>query len=120
MKTEDLKLAVKQTYGTIAHESLLMNPSSCCGPSSCCSSLEISMMGQEYHQVKGYLPEADLGLGCGLPTQFAGIKTADHVLDLGSGAGNDCFVSRAIVGETGRVTGLDFTSAMVDKAKGEQ
>jgi ubiquinone/menaquinone biosynthesis C-methylase UbiE len=57
-----------------------------------------------------------LGLGCGIPTQFAAIKTGDHILDLGSGAGNDCFVARAIVGETGKVTGLDFTDAMVTKA----
>ncbi|MDO8929969.1 MAG: arsenite methyltransferase, partial [Bacteroidota bacterium] len=55
-------------------------------------------------------------LGCGLPTQFADLKIGDHVLDLGSGAGNDCFVARAIVGETGKVTGLDFTEAMVAKA----
>lgn len=116
MKAEDLKLVVKEKYGAIANQSILMNQSSCCGPSSCCGELEFSMIGDEYKNVKGYNPDADLGLGCGLPTQFADLKTGDHILDLGSGAGNDCFVARAIVGETGKVTGLDFTDAMVAKA----
>ena len=116
MKPEDLKLVVKEKYGAIANQSLKMAPSSCCGSSGCCGELEISMIGDEYQNVEGYNPDADLGLGCGIPTQFAGIKKGDHVLDLGSGAGNDCFVARAIVGETGKVTGLDFTDAMVAKA----
>jgi len=58
-----------------------------------------------------------LGLGCGIPTQFASINEGDSVLDLGSGAGNDCFVARAIVGETGKVVGIDFTDAMLEKAR---
>lgn len=116
MKAEDLKLVVKEKYGAIANQSLKMAPSSCCGSSGCCGELEISMIGDEYKNVEGYNPDADLGLGCGIPTQFAGIKKGDHILDLGSGAGNDCFVARAIVGETGKVTGLDFTDAMVAKA----
>lgn len=116
MKAEDLKLVVKEKYGAIANQSLKMAPSSCCGSSGCCGELEISMIGDEYKNVEGYNPDADLGLGCGIPTQFAGIKKGDYVLDLGSGAGNDCFVARAIVGETGKVTGLDFTDAMVEKA----
>lgn len=116
MKPEDLKLVVKEKYGAIANQSLKMAPSSCCGSSGCCGELEISMIGDEYQNVEGYNPDADLGLGCGIPTQFAGIKKGDHILDLGSGAGNDCFVARAIVGETGKVTGLDFTDAMVAKA----
>jgi len=118
MKAEDLKLVVKEKYGAIANQSILMNQSSCCGPSSCCGELEFSMIGDEYKNIKGYNPDADLGLGCGLPTQFADLKIGDHVLDLGSGAGNDCFVARAIVGEAGKVTGLDFTEAMVAKAIG--
>jgi arsenite methyltransferase len=117
MKAEDLKLVVKEKYGAIANQSLQMAPSSsCCGPSSCCGELEFSMIGDEYQNVEGYNPDADLGLGCGIPTQFAAIKEGDHVLDLGSGAGNDCFVARSIVGETGKVTGLDFTEAMIEKA----
>lgn len=120
MKAEDLKLVVQEKYGAIANQSLLMNQpqSSCCGTSGCCGELEFSMIGDEYKNIEGYNPDADLGLGCGLPTQFADLKIGDHVLDLGSGAGNDCFVARAIVGETGKVTGLDFTEAMVAKAVG--
>lgn len=117
MKAEDLKLAVKEKYGAIANQSILMNQSSCCGSSGCCGELEFSMIGDEYKNMEGHVEEADLNLGCGIPTQYAGIKSGDHVLDLGSGAGNDCFVARAIVGETGQVTGLDFTSAMVEKAR---
>jgi len=116
MKAEDLKLVVKEKYGAIASQSLLMEQSSCCSPSNCCGDLGISMIGDEYKNIEGHVSAADLGLGCGLPTQFAAIKPGDSVLDLGSGAGNDCFVARAIVGETGKVTGLDFTDAMVAKA----
>ena len=117
MKPEDLKRVVQDKYGQIARQSLLHPQNSCCGGSSCCDGFEISMIGDEYTLVEGYNPEADLGLGCGLPTQYAGIKEGDHVLDLGSGAGNDCFVARSIVGETGWVTGLDFTADMIDKAR---
>lgn len=116
MKAEDLKLVVKEKYGAIANQSILMNQSSCCGTSGCCGDLEFSMIGDEYKNIEGYNPEADLGLGCGLPTQFADLKIGDHVLDLGSGAGNDCFVARALVGESGKVTGLDFTDEMAAKA----
>lgn len=70
-----------------------------------------------YDELNGYVAEADLGLGCGLPTQFAQIKPGDTVVDLGSGAGNDCFVARAETGETGRVIGLDMTPAMIDRAR---
>ena len=74
-------------------------------------------MNDKYTSVEGYAVEADLGLGCGLPTQFAHIKAGDVVVDLGSGAGNDCFVARAETGETGRVIGLDMTPAMIDRAR---
>ena len=116
MKAEDLKLIVKEKYGVIATQSILMNQSSCCNTSNCCGDLEFSMIGDEYKNIKGHHADADLGLGCGIPTQFAEIKSGDHVLDLGSGAGNDCFVARSIVGETGKVTGLDFTESMIVKA----
>lgn len=116
MKAEDIKQVVQEKYGAIANQSLLLNQASCCGTSSCCGELDCCMIGDEYQHIEGHLPEADLGLGCGIPTQFAEIKMGDHVLDLGSGAGNDCFVARALVGETGKVTGLDFTDAMVAKA----
>ena len=68
-------------------------------------------------QLEGYNPDADLGLGCGLPTQFAKIKKGDVVIDLGSGAGNDAFIARHETGETGKVIGIDFTPAMIEKAR---
>jgi len=117
MKAEDLKLVVKEKYGSIANQSVLISQQGCCGTSGCCGDFEISMIGDEYNDVKGHFEDADLGLGCGIPTQFAAIKIGDSVLDLGSGAGNDCFVARSIVGETGKVTGIDFTEAMIEKAK---
>lgn len=118
MKAEDLKLIVKEKYGKIAKENQGDFKSSCCGTSSCCSDSEfISMIGDDYSKLEGYNPDADMGLGCGIPTHFAGIKKGDSVLDLGSGAGNDCFVARAAVGPTGHVTGLDFTEEMIEKAK---
>ena len=116
MKAEDLKLVVKNKYSEIVSESKIMNESSCCGGSVCCGDMEVSMIGDEYDNIEGHNPDADFGLGCGLPTQYAQIKAGDHVLDLGSGAGNDCFVARSIVGETGHVTGIDFTEAMLEKA----
>lgn len=116
MKPEELKLVVIEKYGEIANQSNQKNAASCCGTSSCCGELEISMIGDEYKNIEGHDPDADLGLGCGIPTQYADIKVGDSVLDLGCGAGNDCFVARAIVGETGKVTGLDFTDAMLTKA----
>ncbi len=115
---ENLKGIVKEKYGSIAGQSSLLDQQQgCCGPSGCCGELEFSMIGDEYTGVAGYNPDADLGLGCGLPTEFAGIKPGDSVLDLGSGAGNDCFVARTLVGETGKVTGLDFSEEMLEKAK---
>lgn len=117
MKSKDLKIVVQEKYGEIAQKSLIQETVSCCGTSSCCGELEFSMIGDEYAGIAGHHADADLGLGCGLPTQFADISEGDSVLDLGSGAGNDCFVARAIVGTSGKVTGLDFTEAMIAKAK---
>ena len=74
-------------------------------------------MSENYNDLNGYNPDADYGLGCGLPTKFAKIKKGDTVVDLGSGAGNDCFVARAEVGETGKVIGIDFTPEMLEKAR---
>ena len=82
-----------------------------------CSTEVYNIMSEEYDELKGYNPDADLGLGCGLPTNFAKIKKGDTVVDLGSGAGNDCFVARAETGETGKVIGIDFTEAMIEKAR---
>lgn len=116
MNTEkDVKEIVKEKYGEIAKSS-----SSCCGPSSCCGTsnkiVGYTVMNDEYSHLDGYVADADLSLGCGLPTEFAGIKKGDTVVDLGSGAGNDVFIARAIVGEEGRVIGIDMTEAMIEKA----
>ncbi len=116
MEAEDLKQIVKDKYSEIAKQSKEQNESSCCGTGGCCSSVDYTVFSENYDKLEGYNPEADLGLGCGIPTQYAGIKKGDSVLDLGSGAGNDCFVAHALVGETGKITGIDFTDEMLHKA----
>ena len=117
MKAEnDLKELVKQKYTEIALQDKETNQSSCCG-SGCCSDEVYNIMSEDYQQLQGYHPDADLGLGCGLPTQFAKIKKGDVVIDLGSGAGNDAFIARHETGETGKVIGIDFTPAMIEKAR---
>jgi len=117
METEsDLKELVKQKYSEIALQDKETNESSCCG-SGCCSTEVYNIMSEDYNQLDGYNPDADLGLGCGLPTQFARIKRGDVVIDLGSGAGNDAFIARHETGETGKVIGIDFTPAMIEKAR---
>lgn len=114
---EDIKQIIKGKYGEIAKQSKQQNEISCCGATSCCSEVDYSIFSESYEKLEGYNPDADLGLGCGLPTEYAGILPGNCVLDLGSGAGNDCFVARALVGEDGYVAGIDFTEAMVDKAR---
>ena len=119
MKTEtgeQLKQMVKEKYGQIAEQSKTTNETSCCGATGC-GTIDYSVMADDYTQLKGYVANADLGLGCGLPTEFAQIKAGDTVVDLGSGAGNDAFVARSIVGETGKVIGIDFTDKMIEKAR---
>lgn len=113
---EQIKELVRQKYSEIALQDKETNQSSCCG-SSCCSTEVYTIMADDYTQVEGYNPDADLGLGCGLPTQFASIKKGDIVIDLGSGAGNDAFIARHETGETGKVIGIDFTPAMIEKAR---
>lgn len=117
MQTEtEIKEAVKQKYSEIALQDKETNQSSCCG-SGCCSTEVYNIMSDDYTALQGYNPDADLGLGCGLPTQFAKIKKGDTVIDLGSGAGNDCFIARAETGATGKVIGIDFTPPMIEKAR---
>lgn len=111
-----LKEIVRQKYSEIALQDKETNQSSCCGAGGCSSEV-YNIMSDDYTTLEGYNPDADLGLGCGLPTQFAKIKKGDTVIDLGSGAGNDCFIARAETGETGKVIGIDFTPAMIDKAR---
>jgi arsenite methyltransferase len=113
---EQLKELVKEKYGQIAEQSKTQNESSCCGATGC-STIDYTVMADDYTKLKGYVSDADLGLGCGLPTEFALIKEGDTVIDLGSGAGNDCFVARSITGEKGKVIGIDFTEKMVEKAR---
>src|SRR5690242_20211882 len=118
MKTEsEIKSVVREKYSSIADQSKSQNASSCCGATACCGDDIVTLMADEYTSIEGYNPDADLGLGCGLPTEFARIKKGDTVIDLGSGAGNDCFIARAIVGETGKVIGIDFTEKMIEKAR---
>jgi arsenite methyltransferase len=117
MRTNDnIKDMVRQKYGEIAQQSTTDNAASCCGAGGCNTEV-VNIMTDDYDGLKGYAKEADLGLGCGLPTNSAGIKPGDTVLDLGSGAGNDCFVARAETGPDGRVIGVDFTPAMIEKAR---
>ncbi len=113
---EQIKEMVRRKYSEIALQDKDTNESSCCG-SGCCSTEVYNIMTDDYSNLQGYNPDADLGLGCGLPTQFARIKKGDLVIDLGSGAGNDCFIARAETGETGKVIGIDFTDAMINKAR---
>lgn len=113
---EQLKEIVRKKYSEIALQDKETNMSSCCGAGGCSTEV-YNIMSEDYTALSGYNADADLGLGCGLPTQFAQIKKGDVVVDLGSGAGNDCFIARHETGETGKVIGIDFTTAMVDKAR---
>ena len=122
--SKEIKELVKEKYGKIAKQNSEENKSSCCGSgpsviSSCCGTekeLDYSIFSDDYSKKDGYVADADLGLGCGLPTDFADMKPGNVVVDLGSGAGNDVFVARSIVGETGKVIGIDMTPEMIEKA----
>ncbi len=117
MKTnEEIKDIVKQKYSEIAQQGKSQNISSCCG-SGPCSTEVYQIMSENYEDMPGYHLDADLGLGCGLPTEFSDIKAGDTVLDLGSGAGNDVFIARSLTGASGKVIGVDFTEAMILKAR---
>src|SRR5687768_813765 len=113
---EQVKDMVRQKYSEIALQDKETNASSCCGAGGCSTEV-YNIMADDYTQLEGYNPDADLGLGCGLPTQFAKIKNGDVVIDLGSGAGNDAFIARHETGEAGKVIGIDFTPAMIEKAR---
>jgi arsenite methyltransferase len=117
MKTEqELKDIVREKYSQIALQDIDDNKSSCCGAGGCSTEV-YNIMTDDYTDIDGYKAEGDLGLGCGLPTQFAKIKKGDIVVDLGSGAGNDCFIARYETGLEGKVIGIDFTPAMIEKAR---
>lgn len=117
MKTsEELKEVVREKYGEIANQSKEENETSCCGAGEC-STVDYAVFAEDYTKLGGYNADADLGLGCGIPTEFAQIEEGNTVLDLGSGAGNDCFVARELVGESGKVIGVDMTDVMIEKAR---
>ncbi len=118
MKNEQaLKELVRQKYSELAvQEKSPDTADGCCGTTSCCGDV-YNVMADDYTQLAGYNPDADLNLGCGLPTQFAKIKPGNTVIDLGSGAGNDVFIARHETGETGKVLGIDFSEAMIAKAR---
>ncbi len=113
-----LKELVREKYSEIAKQSKDLNAASCCGATSACCGDEVyNIMADDYAKLDGYNPDADLGLGCGLPTEFAKIQEGDTVIDLGSGAGNDAFVARKLAGDKGKVIGIDFTEAMIARAR---
>ena len=114
--SQETKDLVRAKYAEIALQDKGTNASSCCGAGGCSTEVA-TIMSDDYSTLEGYNPDADLSLGCGLPTEFALIKPGHTVLDLGSGAGNDCFVARAATGPDGRVIGVDFTPEMIAKAK---
>lgn len=113
---QKIKENVREIYSRIATQTKQVNASSCCGAGDC-STDAYTIMCDDYSTIEGYNPDADLGLGCGLPTQFAKIKPGDTVVDLGSGAGNDCFVARAIAGDNGKIIGIDMTDVMINLAR---
>lgn len=113
---EELKETVRKKYDEISKQGKDYNARSCCGAGG--HSVKVyNIMTDDYSDLKGYNEDADLGLGCGLPTQFAQIEQGDYVIDLGSGAGNDCFVARHETGPEGKVLGIDFTESMIKKAR---
>ncbi|MBC8037267.1 MAG: arsenite methyltransferase [Rhizobiales bacterium] len=111
-QAEEIRALVREKYGAIAR-----NEGSCCDSSCHGEAGGIDMIGNTYQSVEGYFAEADLGLGCGLPSEHAGIRIGDTVLDLGAGAGIDAFVARRLAGEEGQVYGVDMTPDMVAKAR---
>ena len=112
---QKIKEIVKQKYAKIAKQAPPKDNCGCgCG---CSEEVDYSVFSDSYEGMKGYVAEADLGLGCGLPTEYAAIKKGDVVVDLGSGAGNDAFVARAQTGEEGRVIGIDMTGEMIQQAR---
>lgn len=118
MKKEKIKKLVKEKYGGIARKD-----SSCCLPENpCCGDTvqtgKISQkIGYSPQELEAVPAEANLGLGCGNPTAIASLRKGETVLDLGSGAGFDCFLAANRVGSTGKVIGVDMTPEMLDKAR---
>ena len=114
-KVEDIKQIVKDKYTQVADQTREHNIATACGCG--CNVGTDAIMAEDYSQLHGYAEDADLGLGCGLPTVFAQIQEGDTVVDLGSGAGNDVFIARSATGSAGKVIGIDFTEKMIEKAR---
>jgi SAM-dependent methyltransferase len=117
MREEEIRKVVRERYAKTAQQS-----SSCCAPAgSCCSSTDLAQKSERTGYTKEELeaiPEgANLGLGCGNPVAIASLREGETVLDLGSGAGIDCFLASERVGERGKVIGIDMTPEMVAKAR---
>lgn len=110
-KSEELKQIVQDKYADIVTQG-----TSCCGDDCCSPDKSASFLTDEYTKIEGYIAEADYNLGCGVPTKLADISKGNTVLDLGSGAGNDVFIVRSIVGESGKVIGVDMTPQMIERA----
>jgi SAM-dependent methyltransferase len=119
MEKEEIRKVVRESYGKIAKQD-----SSCCAPEkSCCGGAHSAQdigrkIGYSEEELKTVPEGANLGLGCGNPIALASLKEGEVVLDLGSGAGFDCFLAASQVGKTGKVIGVDMTAEMLDKARG--
>ena len=118
MKDEQIKKVVREGYAKIVKQD-----SSCCVPAnSCCGSTDLAQdisrsIGYTEEEIKTVPDGANLGLGCGNPVALASLREGETVLDLGSGAGFDCFLAANKVGESGRVIGIDMTPEMIQKAR---
>lgn len=110
------KNIIKENYGKIAQLNVKQNQKRCCCNSNTIDIIDLSVMAEDYKNINGYYSEADLGLGCGIPTEFAKIKQGETLLDLGSGAGNDAFIAAKLVGDSGYIIGVDMTEEMIDRA----
>ena len=115
MNKNKIKRVLKKKYGDIAKG----RQTGCCGESSCCGSAEDLSAGIGYNtdELSSAPQGANLGLGCGNPVALASLKPGETVLDLGSGAGLDAFLSAQKVGNTGMVIGVDMTKEMVERAR---
>ena len=116
---DNLKKSIQEKFAVIVDQAENVEDEEACGcGSGCgCGSSASATLSEDYTDTAGYHPFADLGLGCGMPVEYARIKSGDTVLDLGSGAGNDCFVARELVGSQGKVIGVDITDRMIGKAR---